>query len=124
MPARPEVSGRRTTTERRTPIHVADDDELISLTKADVAKLLACSPWLIDRERKKSDQRRQQAEETGEPLDPNELFPEPYWLAGCSPRWFRSDIQRWLQHRHRGGTAPGWTPRTRRRARRRRRNGA
>jgi hypothetical protein len=104
--------------ERRTPNHVAANDPLQSLSKADVSKLLACSPWMVDRARKEADQRRQEAEENGEQLDPDELFPQCYWLTDNSPRWFRSDIQRWLQHRMRGGTAPGWTPRTRRRRRR------
>jgi hypothetical protein len=119
MPARPEVTGRRTTAETSRTT-TTTTDPLKSLTKAQVSDLLECSPWMVDRARKAADKRRQEAEENGEQLDPDELFPEPYWLTPTSPRWFRTDIQRWLQHRMRGGIAPGWTPRTRRRARRRR----
>jgi predicted DNA-binding transcriptional regulator AlpA len=61
------------------------------LTKVEVACLLGVHPGSIDRYRRR---------------DPT--FPPPYWLTGCTPRWKRDEVEKWLASRPRSARAPAF----------------
>jgi predicted DNA-binding transcriptional regulator AlpA len=75
-----------------SPGTVAIDDDLVVLTKGELATLLGVNPWTVDRWRRKSG------------LD----FPQPIWLSGTTPRWRRAEVRSWLASRQQGGVAPDY----------------
>jgi predicted DNA-binding transcriptional regulator AlpA len=103
MPTRPEVTRRRVGIGHNNPPEAIDDPSAL-LTKRNLAELLAVNPWTLDRWRKRDSD-----------------FPDPLWISGTTPRWRRTDVERWLESRPKGGLSPEWNRSTTIRRRRRRR---
>jgi len=92
MPAGPENQSTKTPPHNK---HEAREqgppDPLELLTKREVAALVKCNAWTLDRWRRDRPD-----------------FPKPVWLSDVIMRWWRRDIEAWLLSRQKGGLSPAW----------------
>jgi predicted DNA-binding transcriptional regulator AlpA len=77
--------------KKKSARRAATNDPLALIGKFALADVLAVDKWTLDRWRKK-----------------DSSFPQPVWISGSTPRWKRTEIERWLATRPSGGRAPNW----------------